>query len=183
MHEPIRQHLLRAQQRQKTKVDNQRTEHINIGDRVFVKMQPYVQSFVVHHENHKLAFKFYGLHLTIATIGDVAYRLELPDSSRIHPDFHVLQLEKYILLVAQVQTSLPHVDDEFQIPLKFLRRRVRHVGSKTIPRVLVEWSSSPSADARRRFIEGNVSLFYGLETIHFSRTVGCERSCIYDYEE
>ncbi|EMS51579.1 hypothetical protein TRIUR3_28386 [Triticum urartu] len=173
MHEPIRQHLLRAHQCQKTQVDKQRAERsFAIGDKVFVKMQPYVQSFVVHRVNHKLAFKFHGLYLTIATIGDIAYRLELPDSSKIHPDFHVLQLEKYILLVTQVQTSLPHVDDEFQIPLKFLRRRVHHVGSKTIPRVLVEWSCSPSADVRRGFIEGNISLFYGLETSHFSRTMG-----------
>lgn len=74
---------------------------------------------MVHRASHKLALKFYGPYLIIAKIGDVAYRLELPYSNRIHTAFHS-QLKKYIPPVVQVQTSLPPVDSEFQIPPQVL---------------------------------------------------------------
>ena len=67
-----------------------------MGDFVFLKLQPYLQSSVAPRANHKLAFKFYGLYEIIYHVGEVAYKLALPPSSRIHPTFHVSQLRKVL---------------------------------------------------------------------------------------
>lgn len=45
----------------KKHADQQRTERVfQVGDQVFLKLQPYVQSSVAARSNNKLAFKFFG---------------------------------------------------------------------------------------------------------------------------
>lgn len=54
----IQQQLLRAQQRMKVQADGKRSErHIEVGDMVFVKLQPYIQSSLALRGNNKLLFK------------------------------------------------------------------------------------------------------------------------------
>ena len=74
MTDVIRQHLNRAKQRMKKQADEHRSERqFQIGDLVFVKIQPYVQSSLAQRSNQKLAFKFYGPYpMMIAHIGSVA---------------------------------------------------------------------------------------------------------------
>lgn len=56
----VTQHLHRAPQRMKVQADKHRAEScFDIGDMVFLKIQPYVQSSVAHRANHKLSFKFF----------------------------------------------------------------------------------------------------------------------------
>jgi hypothetical protein len=90
MTELIRQHLLRAQDRMKKQADKNRTEHeFAVGTMVYLKLQPYVQSSVLPRANLKLSFKYFGPFKVLEKIGKVAYRLELPDHSAIHPMIHV----------------------------------------------------------------------------------------------
>lgn len=56
----VRQHLLRASQRMKLQADKKCTERsFQVGDMVFLKLQPYVQTSVVHRSNHKLDTSYF----------------------------------------------------------------------------------------------------------------------------
>lgn len=90
MHDLIKQHLLRAQDRMKWQADKFRSERsFAVGDSVYLKLQPYVPSLVARRTNHKLSFKFFGPFVILERIGTVAYRLSLPPSSAVHPVFRV----------------------------------------------------------------------------------------------
>lgn len=88
---------MRAQQRMKAQADKCITEReFQVGDAVFLKLQPYVQSMVASRSNQKLSFRFYGPYTILERIGKVTYRLDLPASAKIHPVVHVSQLKKQI---------------------------------------------------------------------------------------
>jgi hypothetical protein len=144
----VRQHLLRMQQRMKAQADKHRTEReFAVGEEVFLKLQPYIQSSVARRANQKLAFKFFGPYQIMERVGKVAYKLKLPESSRVHPVFHVSQLKPCIGPPRQVLPQLPSPDDLFRFPVRILQQRARQVGHRTIAQVLVQWSDLPAAQA------------------------------------
>jgi hypothetical protein len=144
----VKQHLLRMQQRMKSQADKKRSERVfSVGDKVFLKLQPYLQSSVLRRANHKLAFKFFGPFQVTERIGEVAYKLELPSTSRVHPVFHVSQLKPCLGPGQQALPQLPSADDVLQVPLQVLRRRVRQQGLRTIVQGLVQWSGKPESMA------------------------------------
>lgn len=76
---------------------------------VYLKLQSYKQHSVKKRWNHKLSPKFFGPFLVIARVGKVAYKMQLPPRSKVHPIFHVSQLKKHVG-TTPVQSVLPVVD-------------------------------------------------------------------------
>lgn len=143
----IRQHLLRAQQRIKHQADKGRSEReFQVGDSVFLKLQPYVQTSVATRANHKLSFKYFGPYTVVQRIGKVAYKLQLPATAAIHPVFHVSQLKRALGVPPPlVSGTLPDDLGHLQVPVQILNRRVVFRGGRQVPQVHVRWSQSDEA--------------------------------------
>ncbi|GMJ10271.1 hypothetical protein HRI_004696300 [Hibiscus trionum] len=143
-------HLKRAQDRMKQQADKKRLNCVfEVEDMVFLKLQPYRQQSVHHRSSQKLAPKWFGPYKVAERIGAIAYKLELPSESRIHPVFHVSQLKKQVGS-DEVHSQLPLIGPDGGIskePIKILDRRVGRRGNKTVTEVLVEWSNTFPEDA------------------------------------
>jgi hypothetical protein len=141
----VRQHLLRAQQRIKAQADKNRTDReFNVGDSVYLKLQPYVQTSVAARANHKLSFKYFGPYVVLQRIGKAAYKLQLPLGATVHPIFHVSQL-KLSKGDNQVSATLPGTDSSLQVPLQVMDRQVISRGGSPVQQMLVRWSQSDAA--------------------------------------
>lgn len=146
MQELLRLHLERIRARMNHQVDKKRSERsFEVGDFVFLKHQPYVQSSVAPRAHHKLMFKYYGPYKVLAKVGEVAYRLDLPSTSRIHPVIHVSQLKKAIGVDTQVYKQLPSPLDILQVPVRVLQRRFRQKGPVAVSQALIQWSGQPES--------------------------------------
>ena len=120
----VRQHLLRAQDHMKRQADKGCSERVfQVGDRVYLKLQPYVQSSLAPRANQKLSFKFFGPYTVVQRIGSVAYHLDLPSSALVHPEFHVSQLKRAIG-TQMVSSSLPTAPASLAVPDRILQCRV-----------------------------------------------------------
>ncbi|WVZ54190.1 hypothetical protein U9M48_005028 [Paspalum notatum var. saurae] len=144
MNRLLQQHLLRARLRMKRQADKGRSERtFYVGDRVFVKLQPYVQSSLALCVNQKLAFKFFGPFAIQSKINDVAYKLALLHSSSVHPVFHVSMLKKAPPIGLPVTEVIPDLDSSLQFPVRILARQAVPRGTSSITQVLVQWSGWP----------------------------------------
>lgn len=145
--ELLKQHLASAQNRMKTKADRNRTEkEFQVGEKVLLKLQPYVQKSVVNRPYPKLAYKYFGPYEVMERIGKVAYRLQLPADSRVHPVFHVSQIKDYRPDYTPVFTDLPSIpalDATDTEPERILDRRLVKKGNTAITQVLIKWSQLP----------------------------------------
>ena len=95
--------------------------------------------------SQKLSFRYFGPYRILARVGSVAYKLDLPASSAVHPTFHVSQLKKAIPPTTQVTTDLPDPDDRLQVPIEILQKRVILRGVQAVSQGLIKWSSLPSS--------------------------------------
>jgi hypothetical protein len=142
MQQLLRQQLLRVQQRQKHQADKNRSERqFEVGQSVFVKLQPYIQTSLAHRVNQKLSYRYFDPFKIIEKIGVVAYKLQLPVESSIHPVFHVSQLKLAVSSSLQVSADIPPPPSPFQYPMKILQRRRTNAG--TSDQILVQWSEWP----------------------------------------
>ncbi|KAL0430619.1 UNVERIFIED_CONTAM: Transposon Ty3-I Gag-Pol polyprotein [Sesamum radiatum] len=104
----LRSNLARARQRMVQQANSKRRDRsFQVGDWVFMKLQPYRQNSVRRHVSSKLAKKFYGPFRVVRRVGAVPYELDLPESSRIHPVFHVSLLKPCFVPPADPTCFLP----------------------------------------------------------------------------
>ena len=73
------------------KFANKRRKDVSfqLGEWVYPKLSPHVQETIARCINAKLAACFYGPYMIISKVGAIAYKLQLLDTCRVHPVFHV----------------------------------------------------------------------------------------------
>ncbi|VAH48975.1 hypothetical protein VPH35_029953 [Triticum aestivum] len=112
-----------------------------VGDLVYLKLQPYIQTSVAPRACHKLSFRFFGPYKIIARVNDVAYKLLLPKHAQVHPVFHVSQLRKALVPGMEVSEDLPVHSNIPVVPVKMLEQRWRRRRGAMVEQVLVRWSN------------------------------------------
>lgn len=149
--------LVRAQQRMKAAADVKRRDEVfEVGEIVYLKLQPYRQRSLATRPFEKLAAKFYGPFEVIQRVGQVAYKLQLPPTSNIHPVFHILQLRRAVGLVPASPTIPDQLTAELELvvaPEKLLN--VRRVGKENHHKLeaLLKWKELPEFEATWEDVE------------------------------
>ncbi|XP_071728215.1 uncharacterized protein [Rutidosis leptorrhynchoides] len=153
----LKYHLTRAQDRMKCYADKKRTERsFVVGNWVYVKLQPYRQLTLRGNTFNKLSQKYYGPFEVVKQVGQVAYQLQLPHNSRIHPVFHVSQLKLHNGSPPVEMSKIPTVNqDDLLIvePAKILDRRLTKKGNGATVSLLVPWQNCSADDATWEVIE------------------------------
>jgi len=94
--EKLKDNLLKAQSTMKKNDDMHHIPHpFKLGDQVLVRLRPYRQTFVAGQRVQKLSKRFYGPFPIKKCIGEVAFELEQPKESKIHPVFHAFKLKPF----------------------------------------------------------------------------------------
>lgn len=122
----------------KESADKRRSDRVfEVGDWVFLKIQPYLQRSLATRTNQKLSFKYFGPFQVIQRVGSVAYKLQLPDKCSIHPVFHVSQLRRALPPTEKVIDDLPMAAAPSPEPVEILASQQRRRGTTSVQQVLV----------------------------------------------
>lgn len=93
----LKHNLVQAQNSMKLQADQHQSNMVfEVGNWVYLRLQPYKQQSIAHKASHKLSPRYFGPFQVIQKIGATAFRLELPPKSKIHPVFHVSCLKKQL---------------------------------------------------------------------------------------
>ncbi|GJX16243.1 hypothetical protein Tco_0217075 [Tanacetum coccineum] len=141
----IKQRMQAAYDRQKSYADLKRKPmEFQVGDKVMLKVSPLKGSTI--GKWGKLNPRYVGPFKVLEKVGEVAYKLELPEElSRVHNTFHVSNLKKcYADESLAVSLDGLHFDDKLQFveePVEIMDRKVKRLKRSRIPLVKVRWNS------------------------------------------
>ena len=150
LHTKLQHRLRKAQETMKHYADAKREDiTFAVGQWVYVKLKPFRQRSVTGSQHSKLSKRFFGPFKITARVGEVAYRLQLPEESRIHPVFHCSLLRAHhgppppssdpwpLLVIGQ--KPVPQ-------PLCILDTKLDTSTSPPTPLVLIQWKGQPPED-------------------------------------
>jgi len=127
--------LVEAQERQKRNADKSRQQNpnISVGDKVWLLRR----NLKTRRPSDKLDYRRLGPFRVSKQVNEVAYRLDLPSSMKIHPVFHVSLLEPYkeSTIPGRLPTPPPPIEingeEEFEvskiIDSRINRRRLEYL--------------------------------------------------------
>ncbi|GKA56056.1 putative reverse transcriptase domain-containing protein [Tanacetum coccineum] len=142
----IKQRMQAARDRQKSYADLKRKPmEFQVGDKVMLKVSPW-KGVVRFGKRGKLNPRYVGPFKVLEKVGEVAYKLELPEElSRVHNTFHVSNLKK---CHADEPLAVPldglNLDDKLHFveePVEIVGREVKRLKRSRIPLVKVRWNS------------------------------------------
>nr|GFB99771.1 putative reverse transcriptase domain-containing protein [Tanacetum cinerariifolium] len=142
----IKQRMQAARDRQKSYTNLKRKPmELQVGDKVMLKVSPW--KGVVHFgKRGKLNLRYVGPFKVLERVGDVAYKLDLPEElSRVHNTFHVSDLKKcHADEPLAVLLDGLHFDDKLHFiekPVEIMDREVKQLKQSRILLVKVRWNS------------------------------------------
>jgi hypothetical protein len=123
----LKENLIQAHERMKRFADNKRTERtFEVGDMVYLRLQPFKHNAFNLHQSLKLTTKYYGPFRVLEKVGPAAYKIQLSATADIHSIFHVSQLKKHLGPRAIPQANLPLITPNSYVktePLEVLDTR------------------------------------------------------------
>ena len=102
-------------------------------------------------KDNKLSPKYYGPYKVLQNIGTMAYKLELFNSSQVHPVFHVSYLKKVIGDKLLIKTIFLELYEEIKIilePEAVTKPRTRQLRNWSILEYLIKWKNLPTKHFR-----------------------------------
>lgn len=147
----MKQHLQHAQNRMKIQADAHRRDlEFDVGDRVFLKFQPYRLKSLASRPYEKLAPRYFGPFKVLARVGQVVYKLELPSHAAIHPVFHVSQLKRAFGTKVGMTSLPPQLANDLELQVEHEAVLGFHPGPGHPGHhleILVQWKGLPAFEA------------------------------------
>ena len=138
--------------RQKSYADKRRRPlEFQVGDLVFLKVAPF-KGVMRFGKKGKLSPRYIGPFEVLERIGNVAYKLDLPQElACVHNVFHVSMLKKYIPDPSHVLDHEPiEIREDLtyeEKPVHILAREEKVLRNKVIPLVKVLWRNRDIEEA------------------------------------
>lgn len=120
-----------------------------VGDWVYLKLQPYRLKSSVKKINENLSACFYGPYHITKIISHMAYQLDLPSGSKIHPEYHTKGQR-------QSSTIAQYVVRRLEITNGARRRQSNRLG---MLKVLIQWNDLPDFEATWKSFDAIGQLF------------------------
>ncbi|KAF3662453.1 hypothetical protein FXO37_12442 [Capsicum annuum] len=148
--------LRKAQKRMKKYADqHRRAVEFSVGNKVLLKLTPQFWKQIVSMKRHRgLIPRYDGPFEVVEKIGEVAYKLNLPEWLKIHPAFHVSFLKRYNEDVEdpgrnKSKRAPPLISKQYKAKMvKILDYRiVGNIKKNTKTEFLVQWEGRSEEDA------------------------------------
>ncbi|KAL6497455.1 hypothetical protein OROGR_029384 [Orobanche gracilis] len=143
----LKANLLKSQDMMRKYVNQHRRDvAYQVGDQVFLKLQPYRRRSLAKKLNEKLSPRFYGPFVVTAKVGEVTYQLDLPPYSRIHTVFHLSLLKKAVGTDMQAQSLPGALNEDHELLVEPQEVLAVRETTRGFIEVLVSWQTLPPCE-------------------------------------